>query len=109
LVWGTALEASQICIDYPEHNSSTAESSSMIEVQSPAAYGKGKEIVSIVPECTSQVRRSTISNKYDGFDHKNLPEARLSSPKSSQGKYLRKLARKRNWLILQHSSWILMH
>jgi hypothetical protein len=30
----------------------------------------------IVPECTSQVRRSTSSNKYDGFNHENMSEAK---------------------------------
>jgi hypothetical protein len=78
---GTALEASQIYTDYPEHSSSTEESSSLIEVQSPAVDGKGKGIVLIVPECTSQVCRSTRSNNYDGFNHKNLSEARTVKSK----------------------------
>jgi hypothetical protein len=47
---------------------------------------KGKGIVITEPECTSQVRRSSRSNKYDGFNHKNLSEARASKSKVKQRK-----------------------
>jgi hypothetical protein len=78
---GSPLEDSQPCSALSEQNSSTADSSAMIEMHSSVPNGKGKEIASQVPECTSQVRRSTRSNKYDGFNHKNLSEARTVKSK----------------------------
>jgi hypothetical protein len=88
ITMGTALEISEISSSCLELNSATTESSDIIEIRNSAAEGKGKEIASEVPECTSQVRRSTRSNKYDGFNHKNLSEARATKSKVKQRKIL---------------------
>jgi hypothetical protein len=75
ITMGSAMEISEI------NSSVITESSDIIEIHNSAAQGKGKEIAFEVPECTSQVRRSTRSNKYDGFNHKNLSEARAIKSK----------------------------
>jgi hypothetical protein len=75
---------SHMMIDYPnELSSSSASEQSNDTGLTVDIKGKGK-MVAEQPECTSQVRRSSRSNKYDGFNHKNLSEARAFKSKVKQ-------------------------
>jgi hypothetical protein len=70
-------------IDYPMEDYGSSEDCTVISLP---LDNKGKGILLSEPECTSQVRRSSRCNKYDGFNHKNLSEARASKSKVKQRK-----------------------
>jgi hypothetical protein len=79
----TSSAATHMMIDYPmDASDSSAECSDA----SLLLDNKGKGKLLPEPECTSQVRRSSRCNKYDGFNHKNLSEARATKSKVKQRK-----------------------
>jgi hypothetical protein len=81
----TSSAATHMMIDYPmDASDSSAECSDA----SLLLDNKGKGKLLPEPECTSQVRRSSRCNKYDGFNHKNLSEARATKSKVKQRKIL---------------------
>jgi hypothetical protein len=86
---GSYTAPNHMMIDYPHESSSSSEemlpSSEQSSDYSQIVDIKGKgQLVNEQPECTSQVRRSSRCNKYDGFNHKNLSEARATKSKVKQ-------------------------
>jgi hypothetical protein len=75
--------ATTMMIDYPLEDYGSSEDCTAISLP---LDNKGKKILLTEPECTSQVRRSSRCNKYDGFNHKNLSEAGASKSKVKQRK-----------------------
>jgi hypothetical protein len=70
-------------IEYPRDDSGSSAECSTVSLP---LDNKGKGQLLTEPECTSQVRRSSRSNNYDGFNHKNLSEARATKSKVKQRK-----------------------
>ncbi|KAK1695204.1 hypothetical protein QYE76_011901 [Lolium multiflorum] len=79
----TSSAATHMMIDYPMVEFGTSEECSDVSLPLDTK-GKGKILTE--PECTSQVRRSSRINKYDGFNHKYLFEARATKSKVKQRK-----------------------
>jgi hypothetical protein len=81
-----SLAVSSMTLECSAEASSCSDNCTVDSSLNQIADMKGKGIVITEPECTSQVRRSSRSNKYDGFNHKNLSEARASKSKVKQRK-----------------------
>jgi hypothetical protein len=77
---------SNMLLEYPADVSSCSEDCTDAPPMNQIIDMKGKGTLMTEPECTSQVRRSSRSNKYDGFNHKNLSEARAVKSKVKQRK-----------------------
>jgi hypothetical protein len=88
IAYVSSTTSTHMMIDYPTASSSSKEILPSNEQSTDTSLtvdlkGKGKMVIE-QPECTSQVRRSSRSNKYDGFNHKNLSEARTVKSKVKQ-------------------------